>query len=130
MERFFVQDNCSSAFMRCLALGCVVSFISMIPGCVNTARTTGSDMFAPSDLRCEYRTAPIDVDAASPRLGWVIPSSERGWRQTAYRILVAKSPAALKADRGDLWDSGRVASDASAQVPYGGSPLTSGMRCF
>ena len=130
MERFALNDTSSSFFVRCLALGCVLPVIFMFSGCADPARNAGSDMFAPADLRCEYRTTPIDVDSASPRLGWVTQSPERGWRQTAYRILAAKSPAALKAGRGDLWDSGRVVSDASAHVPYGGSPLTSGMRCF
>lgn len=115
---------------RCIALAGLVSLAFTIFGCAKAARTGGSSSFVPSDLHCEYRTAPIDVDAATPRLGWVIRSSERGWRQTAYRILAAKSPAALKVGRGDLWDSGRVASNASIHVPYGGAPLVSGMRIY
>ncbi len=101
-----------------------------LAGCTNAARTAGIGAFSPVELRCEYRIDPIDVDTAAPRLSWVIESSERGCRQSAYRIIAAKTPAALKAERGDLWDSGRVESDASAHVPYGGPPLASGARCW
>ena len=45
----------------------------------------------------------------------------RGARQTAYQVLVASSPEKLAADQGDLWDSGRVATDQSTQVVYAGA---------
>lgn len=50
--------------------------------------------------------------------------------QTAYQILVASSPNLLAEDKGDLWDSGKVPSDASSQIVYSGSPLVSRERCF
>ncbi len=50
--------------------------------------------------------------------------------QTAYRILVASDPEFLRDGRGDLWDSGKVTSNRSIQVVYGGRPLTSQMRCY
>ena len=49
-----------------------------------------------ADLRCEYRTNPLGIDAALPRLGWKLESKERGVRQTAYQVLVASSPKLLK----------------------------------
>jgi alpha-L-rhamnosidase len=36
----------------------------------------------------------------------------------------------LARDQGDLWDSGRVASDQTAQVEYAGKPLGSGVRAY
>ena len=86
----------------------------------------------PARLRCESLTDPLGIDARRPRLSWILePASPevRGRRQTAYRILVASSPALLEADRGDLWDSGRVASDESVGIAYAGRPLVSGQRC-
>ena len=62
-------------------------------------------------LRCEYRTDPLAVDAARPRLSWTALSPTRGARQTAYKILIDSSLKTLAADQGDLWDSGKVASD-------------------
>jgi len=81
-------------------------------------------------LRCEYLDNPIGIDTPQPRLGWVLASSERGVKQTAYQILVAASATALKRNQGDLWDSGRVASDETAQIRYAGQPLASRGQAF
>jgi hypothetical protein len=81
-------------------------------------------------LRCEYLASPIGIDAASPRLSWIMASHWRNEMQTAYQVLVASSPGLLKEDRGDLWDSGKVASDESAQISYQGRALTSRASCL
>jgi hypothetical protein len=87
-----------------------------------------------TNLRCEYRENPLGIDVAKPRLSWVIedqdPRSEvRGLKQTAYQVLVASSEGLLAKDQGDLWDSGKVASDRSVAIPYGGPALESGRTC-
>ncbi len=81
-------------------------------------------------LRTEYLTNPDGIEAAQPRLQWRIESAERGQRQTAYRILVASAAATLAGDKGDLWDTGKVMSDATSQIAYAGRPLVSGQQCF
>ena len=81
------------------------------------------------DLRCEYLKDPLGIDSAQPRLTWVIQSHERGQRQTAYEVLVSSSAAALENDRGDVWDSGKVASDETAHIAYAGKPLASRQVC-
>lgn len=78
-----------------------------------------------SGLRCESLTDPRGIDVLRPRLSWVLESAERGQRQSAYRVLVARSAARLARDEGDLWDSGRVTSDRSVHVPYDGDALVS-----
>ncbi|MCX6873131.1 MAG: family 78 glycoside hydrolase catalytic domain [Verrucomicrobia bacterium] len=90
-------------------------------------------------LRCEYRDNPLGIDVEKPRLSWVMedlkseilnPKSEnRGQKQTAYQVLVASAPELLAKDKGDLWDSGKVASDQSILVEYAGKPLESLLRC-
>ncbi|MFZ1934033.1 MAG: family 78 glycoside hydrolase catalytic domain [Thermoguttaceae bacterium] len=84
----------------------------------------------PVDLSCEEQTDPLGIDTAAPRLSWRLEGDGRGLRQTAYRILVASSAEVLEKGEGDLWDSGRVASDQSRDVEYRGRPLTSRQRCF
>ncbi|MEJ0091638.1 MAG: family 78 glycoside hydrolase catalytic domain [Limisphaerales bacterium] len=82
------------------------------------------------NLRCEYLTNPLGIDATSPRLSWIITSTRRGEMQTAYQILVASTQKLLSEDKGDLWDSGKVSSDESSQIVYAGSALVSRERCF
>lgn len=84
-------------------------------------------------LRVEHCVNPSVVDVAQPRLSWVNePKNERvkGQRQTAYRIVVASSEEGLRKGHYDLWDSGRVPSDISVLVPYGGRALSSGQDCY
>ncbi len=80
-------------------------------------------------LRCEAMENPIGLDEGVPRLSWAMRDNRRGARQTAYRVLVASSPDGLARDEGDLWDTGRVDSDRSIQIPYIGKPLASHQRC-
>ncbi|KAA6330108.1 hypothetical protein EZS27_021151 [termite gut metagenome] len=81
-----------------------------------------------SGLSCEYLTDPIGIDIETPRFSWKLsdPAHKREQYQTAYRILVSTTPAKLKSDIADVWDSGIVASGQSHLVPYGGSKLQSG----
>ena len=81
-------------------------------------------------LRCESRTDPLGVDAANPRLDWLITSARRGEAQTAYRVLVASSKERLDQGQGDQWDSGKVLSDQSIQVEYAGQPLAAATPYF
>ena len=83
----------------------------------------------PVDLRCEYRVNPLGIDEPQPRLSWRVESTERGQRQTAYRILVASQPELLQREVGDLWDSGRVESPETVHIAYAGRPLHSRQQC-
>lgn len=81
-----------------------------------------------SDMRCEYRVSPIGIDSAAPRLSWVLHSDQRAQGQSAYRILVWFDETAFKQTM--LWDSGKVASDRTNQIPYEGIPLKSNQKCY
>jgi alpha-L-rhamnosidase len=86
----------------------------------------------PDDLRCEYLVNPLGIDAAKPRLCWklaALRAGDRGLTQTAYQVLVADSEDGLRADEGNLWDTGKIASDQSLHVEYRGKPLASRQRC-
>lgn len=74
------------------------------------------------DLRCEYRSNPLGIDAKQPRLGWKIVSEARNARQQAYQIQVAVNDSNFSKP---VWDTGKVDSDQSAQVVYEGVPLQS-----
>ncbi len=78
---------------------------------------------APTTLRCELLTRPDKAVLLDPRpaFAWAVPSGE----QAACQVLVASTRAALDGDRGDRWDSGRVATAAQA-LTYGGPPFAPG----
>ncbi len=75
---------------------------------------------------------PLGLDEPRPRLSWLLSSSSsaRGARQSAYQVLVASSEAKLRANRGDLWDSGRVASNAQNQIVFAGRPVRPESRAW
>jgi alpha-L-rhamnosidase len=110
--------------MLSIALGGLVLLAGM------SSRASASPGLVPEALRCEYLVNPLGIDVVQPRLSWALASPARGQKQTAYHILVASSPENLAADRGDLWDTGKVNSDRSIHVVYDGEPLRSRMRCF
>ncbi|RYG33027.1 alpha-L-rhamnosidase, partial [bacterium] len=87
-------------------------------------------VMSPANLRCEYLVNPMGIDETKPRLSWVLESNVRGDRQTGYQIRVASTPEALKRGKGDLWDTGRVASDATVHIEYAGKPLTSRQQAW
>ena len=86
----------------------------------------------PYDLRCEHLRDPEGIDVALPRLSWLTPDTgpDGPSRQVGYRIIVGSSLDEVAAARGDLWDSGRVAGDASVLVEYGGAALRSRQQCW
>ena len=85
---------------------------------------------APAHLQCEGMEEPLGIDIVHPRLSWHLQDSSRGARQGAYEIRVATSPENLAQDRADVWDSGRVESDQSVNVAYGGPAVESRRRYY
>lgn len=72
----------------------------------------------------------MGIDIPRPKLGWQLQSDHQNQTQRAYQILVASTPAMLRAGKGDLWDSGRVRSSESVHVRYAGKRLKSRLQCF
>jgi alpha-L-rhamnosidase len=104
---------------RVVALGLLL-LVTALPGYAVTA----------SDLRCDYRVHPLDIDNLHPCLGWILRSDRRAERQTAYQILVATRLDRLTPEHADLWNSGKVHSSNSVAAPYQGKALTTGAICY
>jgi len=90
----------------------------------------GHSNITAKELRCEYAVNPLGIDTEKPRFSWVLESSQRGQKQTAYQIIVASSADKLAIDKPDKWDSGKVVSARSVNIEYGGSALKSGEICW
>jgi alpha-L-rhamnosidase len=84
----------------------------------------------PVALRCEYLVDPVAIEETAPRLSWRLEGEARGRAQTAYRILVASSAEKLARGHGDLWDSGKIASNRTSGIAYAGKALGSRAQCF
>jgi alpha-L-rhamnosidase len=85
---------------------------------------------APIHLQCEALQEPLGIDITNPRLAWQLQDSRRGAGQTGYEIRVASSAESLMQDHADVWDSGRVNSDQSVNVPYNGPAVESRRRYY
>jgi len=83
-----------------------------------------------NDLRCESLVNPLGMDVFAPRLSWQLRGSKRGLMQTAYQIQVASTPDLLMAGKADFWDSEKVMSESSIQIPYKGKMLRSTDQCY
>ena len=77
------------------------------------------------ELLCDYETNPIGIDNPTPKLTWKVASTIPEGKQSAYQVLVASSEGNLRRDMGDIWDSGKVMSEQSAQVEFRGKELLS-----
>jgi alpha-L-rhamnosidase len=103
--------------------------IAVLLACSGERHAGSRDTLHAGRLRCETLINPAGVERPAPRLSWSLRSDARGQFQTAYRVLVASSPETLSADHGDLWDSQRIDSSWSTDVPYAGVRLSSGQAC-
>lgn len=74
-------------------------------------------------LRCEMLNNPLGIDVQQPRFSWNLVSNNRNVTQTAYQVLVSSSKAALARNKADVWNSGKISSNASIHIQYGGAAL-------
>src|SRR5271157_1982934 len=121
------------SYMKMTNLSKCLVLLAVGAAALGLARTPSvGAAITPTDLRCEYGRNPTAVGEAQPRLSWVVAGGqgERGVVQSAYQVLVASSPEALKSDQGEWWDSGKTASSQSVHVLYGGKELGSAQTCF
>ncbi|GAA3959391.1 glycoside hydrolase family 78 protein [Mucilaginibacter dorajii] len=82
------------------------------------------------NLICEYKTNPIAVDAANPRLSWKLITQDRGVQQTSYEIRVGSNAVSLTKGKDIIWGTGRIYSPQSIQIYYGGPMLGSRQKVY
>jgi alpha-L-rhamnosidase len=80
------------------------------------------------DLSVEHKTNPLGVDAVRPRLSWKLAGTGNSILQTAYSIRVATDPKFSSSAL--VWQSGKIMSDESVLLSYGGPALKSAQRYF
>ena len=98
---------------RAFAVAAVLLALAALP-----AAASAKPALRVTDLRVGHMTNPLGIDDTTPTLSWKLRSRRDGEYQHAYRVQAWN-------ERGRVWDSGRVRSDASTGVPYDGPPLRS-----
>ncbi len=77
---------------------------------------------SPVNLRCEWLTDPVGIDASAVRLSWRLEDSRPGARQSAYSISVSADSASLRENKNLSWTSGKTDSDDEL-ITYSGPAL-------
>ncbi|MGO8759759.1 MAG: family 78 glycoside hydrolase catalytic domain [Terracidiphilus sp.] len=106
-----------------IAWGVVLSVAAAGLAAQKPAETAG-----PVNLLVDNLKTPLGIDDPAPKFSWQLRDPARGAKQTAYEVEVATSGELLRAGKPDVWDSGRVKSDRSIHVPYGGPELKTSTR--
>ena len=70
------------------------------------------------DFRVQHSDRPLSVEDRHPVFSWRMESDERGQRQTAYLLSVRRD-----VDGSELWNTGKVESSQSVDIPYQGVAL-------
>ncbi|RZQ59471.1 alpha-L-rhamnosidase [Amycolatopsis suaedae] len=112
--------------MRRLAIPALL--VILLSSVAPASPSAGATPAAVTGLTTESADRPLGIDEPAPRLGWRLRAGRPGTLQTAYHVLVASTVDKLAEGRADVWDSGRVASGASVQIPYAGGPLAARTR--
>ena len=110
----------------------LVVCLCLLLGASVGAEPVGGGAMVAKNLRCEGGVNPLGVGELRPRLSWNLSGGKdsESMYQSAYRVLVATSPALLAKGNGDLWDSGKVSSGEHVGIEYLGKPLSSRLGCF
>ena len=83
-----------------------------------------------NDLRVDDRQNPLAIPGVSPKFSWKIISDKRNTQQVSYRLLVSENKADLQRNKGNIWDSREINSQASIQTDYKGKALTPGKTYY
>ncbi|TDQ06949.1 glycoside hydrolase family 78 protein [Pedobacter metabolipauper] len=94
-----------------------------------SGKASGYADIQPIALKCEHLENPIGVDAAHPRLSWMMSDNRTGAKQTAYRIVVGTDSLAVRNGKGVTWETGKVLSSNNLVI-YNGKALAAFTKYF
>ena len=77
-------------------------------GCSQKTTVTG--------LATDYMECPLGIDVTQPEFSWQMATNRYGAAQAAYQLVVKKGDEVV-------YDTGRIESDNSVGIAYGGEPL-------
>jgi alpha-L-rhamnosidase len=83
-----------------------------------------------SRLFVENKINPTGVNVLYPRLSWVLESSKRNMKQSAFDIRVSESPESLQKGIDLVFSTGKIPSDQSVFVQFTGNTLQPGHKYY
>jgi alpha-L-rhamnosidase len=104
----------------------ILAFSLLFLNCCQKGNVT---QFSVSEIKCNGMENPEGTGQV-PVFSWIISSPLRGQEQKAWQIIVSSRNEEIEKDKGDIWDSGKTISPASAWIPYSGPKLRPGKRYF
>jgi alpha-L-rhamnosidase len=120
------MNDCSLQRKRLLTMVLLLACTVLNAG----AQNAGSAKAEIDAVYCDNAKNPIGIDNLSPQFSWTIKTSQRGFLQTAYRIIVSDDSLKLTTGDGGVWNSDKVLSAKSAGVVYKGAPLQSRKKYY
>ncbi len=104
----------------------ILDTIMIAQNYTNTAKNTEYTNI--TDLMCDMRKDPLGIDISSPYLSWKLSSTERGQKQTAFRIVVSSSLENFDNGIYDVWDYSEASS--AMGLNYAGPALEARSEYF
>jgi len=101
----------------------IVGLIALVSGC-------SSHTVKVFDTKCGNLQTPIGVSEKKIKFSWKLESDKQNVRQSAYQIILSDDLKKLNSGEADIWNSGKVTSDASLQISYSGAPLVSSKKYY
>src|SRR5580693_1894442 len=124
----WLSANDETRFRRTIRTG--ARFVGVALYVMLICTTSKAQAGKPEKLECESVVTPLGMDAEKPTLSWQLRDTRDGAKQTAYEVQVASSASNLAAGKGDVWDSGKIESNDSIGVVYGGPAMQASRRYF
>ena len=103
-------------------------FLLLIPTLF--ACTKNPDSLSVKCMKCEYLRNPSGIETTNPRLTWQVTSSESNGTQNAYQLIAGTDSMGVVKETGKIWDSGKISSSQSLNIPFQGETLESGKKYF
>ncbi len=96
----------------CFLLIVALSFVSLNGSAIGITETSIVN------LKVQDTEVPLTIEDAHPLFSWQMVSSEIGMEQSAYQLIVTR-----ESDGSIVWDTGKIASGESNNIPYMGVAL-------
>lgn len=114
------QNNLNRHMKKAIAL--LLTQFCFIIGCFSQVQE--------KNVLCENSINAIGLDIAQPQLSWQLQSATRNTRQTVYEVRLAESGSDVAKGKDFLWNRGKVVTDKSIHINYGGAALHSAKKYF